>query len=167
MEKNNSKNLIHEMNKLDLEDEEYILEGKCGDKVEILDEKRKELMEKAKKSTCIINSNINGQYRTGSGFFCEIPFKNKKMKVLFTNNHVLNEESIQIGKTIKIIYQGNAKDIEISEDRFCLTDPRDYKEGLENFTFEIIEECSREKLNEREDYWQEFYHAKEYGYSIK
>ena len=45
--------------------------------------------------------------------------------------------------------------------------PAMYKEGLENFTFEIIEECSREKLNEREDYWQEFYHAKEYGYSIK
>ncbi len=45
--------------------------------------------------------------------------------------------------------------------------PAMYKEGLDNFTFEIIEECSRDKLNEREDYWQEFYHAKEYGYSIK
>ena len=45
--------------------------------------------------------------------------------------------------------------------------PAMYKEGIENFTFEVIEECSREKLNEREDYWQDFYHAKEYGYSIK
>lgn len=41
------------------------------------------------------------------------------------------------------------------------------KFGPENFTFEIIEQCSRAKLNEREDYWQEFYKAKEFGYSIK
>ena len=39
--------------------------------------------------------------------------------------------------------------------------------GVENFTFEIIEECSREKLNEREDFWQEYFKAKEFGYSIK
>lgn len=41
------------------------------------------------------------------------------------------------------------------------------KFGPENFTFEIIEKCSRDKLNERENYWQEFYKAKEFGYSIK
>ena len=45
--------------------------------------------------------------------------------------------------------------------------PAMYKEGLENFTFEIIEECEANKLNDREDYWQDFYKAKEYGYSIK
>lgn len=39
--------------------------------------------------------------------------------------------------------------------------------GVENFTFEIVEECSRDKLNEREDYWQDFFKAKEFGYSIK
>ena len=39
--------------------------------------------------------------------------------------------------------------------------------GIENFTFEIVEECSSAKLNEREDYWQDFYHAKDFGYSIK
>ena len=39
--------------------------------------------------------------------------------------------------------------------------------GPENFTFELIEECSATKLNEREQYWQEFFGAKEYGYSIK
>ena len=39
--------------------------------------------------------------------------------------------------------------------------------GVENFTFEIVEECNREKLNEREIYWQEFFKAKEFGYSIK
>ena len=39
--------------------------------------------------------------------------------------------------------------------------------GVENFTFEIIEEIDRSKLNEREDYWQEYFHAKDFGYSIK
>ena len=39
--------------------------------------------------------------------------------------------------------------------------------GVENFTFEIVEECDRTKLNEREIYWQEFFKAKEFGYSIK
>ena len=41
------------------------------------------------------------------------------------------------------------------------------KYGVENFTFEIIEECSRNMLNEREDYWQDYFGAKEFGYSIK
>ena len=30
-----------------------------------------------------------------------------------------------------------------------------------------IEECEKSKLNEREDYWQEYFHAKDFGYSIK
>ena len=41
------------------------------------------------------------------------------------------------------------------------------KNGHEAYTFEIIEECDRSKLNEREDYWQEYFKAKEFGYSIK
>jgi len=45
--------------------------------------------------------------------------------------------------------------------------PAMYAIGPENFTFEIIEECDRSKLNEREDYWQEYFKAKEFGYSIK
>ena len=39
--------------------------------------------------------------------------------------------------------------------------------GVENFSFELIEECPREQLNEREDYWQDFFKAKDFGYSIK
>lgn len=39
--------------------------------------------------------------------------------------------------------------------------------GVENFTFEIIEECSRDDLDAREDYWQDYFKAKEFGYSIK
>ena len=39
--------------------------------------------------------------------------------------------------------------------------------GPEKFIFELLEECKREDLNAREDYWQDFYHAKDFGYSIK
>lgn len=39
--------------------------------------------------------------------------------------------------------------------------------GVENFTFEIVEQCNGSKLSEREQYWQDFYHAKDFGYSIK
>lgn len=39
--------------------------------------------------------------------------------------------------------------------------------GPENFTFEVIERCDRINLDSREDYWQEYFKAKEFGYSIK
>ena len=39
--------------------------------------------------------------------------------------------------------------------------------GVENFSFEVVEECERNKLDEREDYWQDYFKAKEFGYSIK
>lgn len=39
--------------------------------------------------------------------------------------------------------------------------------GPENFTFEIVEECDRTLLDKREDFWQDYFKAKEFGYSIK
>ena len=45
--------------------------------------------------------------------------------------------------------------------------PAMYELGPEQFTFEILEECDKSLLDNREDYWQEFYQAKEFGYSIK
>lgn len=37
------------------------------------------------------------------------------------------------------------------------------KSGIHNFTFEILEEVPRDKLNERETYWIDFYKTKEFG----
>lgn len=37
------------------------------------------------------------------------------------------------------------------------------KSGQHNFTFEVLEEVPRDKLNERETYWIDFYKTKEYG----
>ena len=39
-------------------------------------------------------------------------------------------------------------------------------EGVENFTFEIVEKCPREELNEKEAYWINFYQSNIYGYNM-
>lgn len=41
------------------------------------------------------------------------------------------------------------------------------KEGIWNFTFQILEEVPKEKLSEREKYWINFYHSKDYGMNEK
>lgn len=38
-------------------------------------------------------------------------------------------------------------------------------EGLENFTFYLIDDCNRDNLNEREKYWIDFYKSNEWGYN--
>lgn len=40
------------------------------------------------------------------------------------------------------------------------------KYGKDNFSFEVLEECSKELLNERETYWIEFYNSVETGYNL-
>lgn len=40
------------------------------------------------------------------------------------------------------------------------------EEGIWNFTFELLEECSRDKLNEREKYYIDFYKSNLYGYNL-
>lgn len=40
------------------------------------------------------------------------------------------------------------------------------KDGVENFTFEVLEECARASLNDRETHWISFYHSQEYGYNM-
>jgi hypothetical protein len=37
------------------------------------------------------------------------------------------------------------------------------KDGIENFTFELLEEVPKDKLTEREKYWINFYNSKNYG----
>lgn len=39
--------------------------------------------------------------------------------------------------------------------------------GPESFTFEIIEDCPKEELDEKEKFYMDFFHAKDFGYSIK
>lgn len=40
------------------------------------------------------------------------------------------------------------------------------KYGIENFSFEVIEECSRENLSDKEKYWIKFYNSFGSGYNL-
>jgi len=76
---------------------------------------------------CLIINENNDYKINGTGFFCEIKIKEQKIKGLFTNNHILNQNDIQIGKTINFIIRDIEKDIniekniKITKERFTLT----------------------------------------------
>ena len=40
------------------------------------------------------------------------------------------------------------------------------KDGVENFKFELLEECKKEDLNRKEKYWIKFYKADDFGYNM-
>ena len=40
------------------------------------------------------------------------------------------------------------------------------KYGIDNFSFEVLEECGRSHLNDREKYYIDFYKAQEWGYNM-
>lgn len=42
-----------------------------------------------------------------------------------------------------------------------------WNEGLENFTFQVIEICNKDNLTEREKFYIDFYNSKDYGYNSK
>ena len=62
-------------------------------------------------------------------------------------------------KEKKVAFNKNAKEYEYPISRAFR------KYGIENFSFEIIEECNRSKLNEREKYWISFYNSFFSGYN--
>ena len=41
------------------------------------------------------------------------------------------------------------------------------KDGIENFTWELLEEVPKDKLGDREKYWIEFYDSKRYGLNMR
>ena len=95
----------------------------------ILRNESEELFKK-ENSMCIIyfENDSNGIIMNtglGNGFFLKlnysyIPFK----KALFTNNHILNERSIQTGKKIKLTYLQKDITLDITEKRNAFTDEK-------------------------------------------
>ena len=69
----------------------------------------------------------------GTGFFCKIPFNNNLLPVLITNNHVLNENDIDINKIINIMINNKVKKIEIDNSR------KKYTNSDKNIDVTIIE----------------------------
>lgn len=40
------------------------------------------------------------------------------------------------------------------------------KDGVWNFSFELMEECPRAQLNEKERFWIELYQSDKFGYNL-
>ena len=62
-----------------------------------------QILNQLKNCICQIE-NKNGK---GTGFFCYIPYKNKKLKVMITNNHIIDEEILKINELIKVSLNDN------------------------------------------------------------
>lgn len=83
----------------------------------------------------------------------------------------LKNNKIYIGKSVEIVPRRWTEHIKSSLGIGTISHAKIHdaiKEfGINNFTFEILEECSKEKLTEREKYWISFYESDVYGYNIK
>lgn len=80
----------------------------------------------------------------GTGFFCNIPYGwNNTLKVLITNNHVLNNEDISIGKKVRfsINNEMNYYEIQIDKSRKKYTN--------EEYDVTIIEIKETDKLDKK------------------
>ena len=51
----------------------------------------------------------------GTGFFCKIPYNNKYLLVLITNNHIINEKIIEKEEKILISINKKKKEIELKD----------------------------------------------------
>ena len=116
------------------------LDGEGGKKYEFDEETKKKLNKKGENSTCKIITKT----QKGTGFFCNIPFINKNVKVLFTSYNILDQKLLQYGNTIKLAYKNKMKKIQLTNDRMiCYNSKLDYscieilkKDKIEDF-FEI------------------------------
>ena len=131
---------------------DYELEADYGESIE-LDKKTEEfLLKKSNAATCkIILESKNGKPFYGTGFFCNIPSLGK---VLFTNNHVLNEDSIKEGEIVKCSYKKTLKKFEIKNRRCFTNEELDYTciEILNEDQIEYFFEIENENSNNPKEY---------------
>lgn len=79
----------------------------------------------------------------------------------------INNQKIYIGRTTRLIDRWRThskRGCNIDRIAGQLYDAM-FEEGLENFTFEIVEICSKEEQPQKEKYWIKFYKSDEYGYN--
>ena len=90
-------------------------------------------------NNCVCRIYINNS--EGTGFFTEIPYKSKLLKVLITNNHVINQDYILNNKKFSIYINNdkNIKRIELNNNRLMYTN--------EKLDITIIEIKDNDKIN--------------------
>ena len=106
----------------------------------------------------------------GTGFFCNLPYKSKILPFLITNNHVLNNQDIEINKSITISINNEFKDIKIDETRITLTNKEldftliEIKKDLDNIDINNCLELN-EYINKEDQHINKIY-SKKSVYSI-
>ena len=103
---------------------EYVNEAHIGKIPPITKAQTQIIMSQLDRHICKIYVTKN---EIGTGFFCRIryPDDNRRLPVLITNNHVLNEKDLEINNTIKITLEDDKieKNILINKFRLTYTNP--------------------------------------------
>ena len=86
-------------------------------------EQTKKILSQLHNCICKIN-NKNGK---GTGFFCYIPYKNKKIPVMMTNNHIIDEQILEGNNNIRVTFDDDKKyiDIKLNNKRKIYTSGKD------------------------------------------
>ena len=79
---------------------------------------------KEQMETCIFKIFVTNLGLIGTGFFCLIPFQNKNLPVMITNNHVLNEETLKKEQFIPIELNNLNIRIQINDNRKIYTNKK-------------------------------------------
>ena len=129
-----------------------------------------------KKSVCIVNFGHEG-LNTGfsTGFFCIIPYKNQKLKVLITTSFAVNDQ-IKNNK-INIQLEDKIKEININDDRkiylnekynTAMIEINPSKDGINDF-LEIEENFTMENYEKENIYILHYLRSKcvSYGTSLR
>ena len=125
-----------------MEEEKYIKEkGLSNLPKVILAKQMKILLTLLETNICKIYCNDGSR---GTGFFCNIEIGwNKNIKVLMTNNHVLNVNAIKPGKTVKFSINNDNKYYKILIDKSRRTYTNEF------YDVTIIEIKEKDKINEK------------------
>ena len=114
----------------------------------------KKILEQMDNFICKVHSSSGG---FGTGFFCIIPYKASKLKVLITDYHVLSKEYLLSEKKIKIELNNQLKVIDINDNRkiysnyefeITIIEINPYKDKINDF-LELDECISKDMYTEK------------------
>ena len=69
---------------------------------------------------------IHGNNIIGTGFFCKLEYNNKKIPVLMTNYHVIDEQFLRANQSLKVDIKNNEHIININQDSIIYSSPKNF-----------------------------------------
>lgn len=107
-------------------------------------------------------------YRIPTNDLCNRVINGKKTGIYkitnLTNGMIYIGQAVDIGERfIQHIKRGVGADLSGKNKLY----PAMLQDGVENFMFELLEECPIEELNDKEKYWIEFYNGTNFGYNLR